>query len=68
MPRQVETAIGRLNDLKRRRGLRDYALMGAYAYYAEPVATADLEIGILADTDGTLGERLRIVAGQPGGR
>ena len=42
--------------------------MGACAHHAEPVATADLDIVILAHTDGTLGERLRSVAGQPGGR
>lgn len=47
-------AIGTLNTLKRRKIIRDYALIGAVAAtaYMEPIFTEDLNIIILVDTDG----------------
>ena len=49
----VELAIQALNRLKQSRIIRDYAIIGAYAftYHAEPVATVDLDIVVQADTD-----------------
>ena len=46
-------AIRALNQLKRRRVIRDYALMGAVAAaaYIEPIFTQDLDVVILVDTD-----------------
>ena len=42
-----------LNDLKKKRKLRDYAIFGAVgaSYYMEPTYTKDIDIIILADTD-----------------
>ena len=50
---RVERAIRELNLLKKRRVLKDYALMGAYAYmyWAEPITTSDLDILVFAPTD-----------------
>jgi len=46
-------AVRVLNVLKRRRVIRDYALIGAVAAtaYMEPMFTEDLDIIVLADTD-----------------
>ena len=46
-------AFRALNALKRRRIIRDYAVMGAVAAtaYMEPMATEDLDVIILVDTD-----------------
>ena len=46
-------AIRSLNGLKRRKVIRDYALMGAVAAtrYVEPVFTEDLDIIVLVDSD-----------------
>ncbi len=46
-------AVRALNQLKRRRIIRDYALVGAVAAtaYVEPVFTQDLDIVVLVDTD-----------------
>ena len=46
-------AVSSLNDFKRRRIIRDYAIIGAVAAttYMEPVFTEDIEVVILADTD-----------------
>jgi hypothetical protein len=48
-----EDAIRRLNQLKQQGVIRDYALIGAVAatYYGEPIATEDLDIVILVDSD-----------------
>ena len=42
-----------LNDLKRRKKLKDYAIFGAVgaSYYMEPTYTKDIDIIVLADTD-----------------
>ena len=47
------SAIRVLNNLKRRRVIRDYTLIGAVAAtaYMEPLSTEDLDIIILVDTD-----------------
>ena len=49
-------AVRVLNVLKRRRVIRDYALIGAVAAtaYMEPMFTEDLDIIVLADTSDTL--------------
>lgn len=46
-------AVAALNGLKRRRIVRDYAIIGAVAAtaYMEPIFTEDLEVAILVDTD-----------------
>ncbi len=46
-------AFRALNALKRRRIIRDYAVIGAVAAtaYMEPLATEDLDVIILVDTD-----------------
>ena len=46
-------AVAALNGFKRRRIIRDYAIIGAVAAtaYMEPMATADLDVIILVDTD-----------------
>jgi hypothetical protein len=53
MPSQLERAVAILNELKQEGKLRDFAIMGAYAYshHAEAVSTADLDIVVLADSD-----------------
>ena len=42
-----------LNDLKRRKKIRDYAIFGAVgaSFYVEPTYTKDIDIIVLADTD-----------------
>lgn len=46
-------AVSALNDLKRRRVIRDYAIIGAVAAtaYMEPMFTEDIEVVILVDSD-----------------
>ena len=46
-------AIRRLNDLKRRRIIKDYAVIGAVAAaaYVEPVLTEDIDVVVLVETD-----------------
>ncbi len=46
-------AVSALNGFKRRRIIRDYAIIGAVAAtaYMEPMATADLDVIVLTDTD-----------------
>ncbi len=46
-------AIRRLNDLKRRRLIRDYVVIGAVAAaaYVEPVLTEYIDVVVLVDTD-----------------
>lgn len=46
-------AFRRLNDLKRRRLVRDYAVIGAVAAaaYVEPVFTQDVDVVVLVDSD-----------------
>ena len=53
MPKHLSDAIRVFNDLKRRRVIRDYAIVGAVAAaaYLEPIRTQDLDITILAETD-----------------
>ncbi len=48
-----EEVIKRLNRLKERRVLKDYAIGGAHAlaYYLEPVKTIDLDIFVLIESD-----------------
>ena len=56
-------AIRSLNDLKRRRVIRDYVVFGAVAAaaYLEPVLTQDLDIIVLVDTDEEFWETYRRV-------
>ncbi len=46
-------AVAALNGLKRRRIIRDYAIIGAVAAtaYMEPISTEDIDVVILADSD-----------------
>ena len=46
-------AVAALNDFKRRRIIRDYAIIGAVAAtaYMEPIATEDIDVVILVDSD-----------------
>ncbi|MBI4282019.1 MAG: hypothetical protein HY672_00830 [Chloroflexi bacterium] len=46
-------AVRALNALKRRRAIRDYAIIGAVAAtaYMEPIFTEDMDIIVLVDTD-----------------
>ena len=59
-------AISRLNDFKRHRVIRDYAIIGAVAAtaYMEPFFTEDLEIIILVDTDEEYLKAYNIIATQ----
>ena len=56
-------AIRRLNELKRRRLIRDYAVIGAVAAaaYVEPVFTEDIDVVVLVDTDDEFWEAYRRV-------
>jgi len=49
-----ERVIKRLNRLKEIRVIKDYAIGGAHAvaYYLEPVKTLDLDVFVLAESDG----------------
>ena len=56
-------AFRRLNQLKRRRLIRDYAVVDAVAAaaYVEPVLTEDVDIVVLVDTDDEFREAYRRV-------
>ena len=56
-------AIRRLNELKRRRLIRDYAVIGAVAAaaYVEPVFAEDIDVVVLVDTDDEFWEAYRRV-------
>ena len=56
-------AFRRLNQLKRRRLIRDYAVVDAVAAaaYVEPVLTEDVDVVVLADTDDEFWEAYRRV-------
>lgn len=56
-------AIRRLNELKRRRLIRDYVVIGAVAAaaYVEPVLTEDIDVVVLVDTDDEFWEAYRRV-------
>jgi hypothetical protein len=49
----IEGAIRKLNHLKQRHALRDYALFGAVATFAymEPTVTRDVDVLVLVDAD-----------------
>lgn len=49
----IENAIRRLNQIKRRRIIKDYAIIGgvATAAYMEPMFTEDVDIVVLVDSD-----------------
>jgi hypothetical protein len=57
-------AIWTLHDLKRRRAIRDYVIIGAVAAtaYMEPLLTEDLDIVVLADSDEEYVQDFRRVA------
>ena len=57
-------AVRLLNTLKKRRVIKDYALMGAVAatVYMEPVFTEDLDIIVLVDTDEAYRQAFRRMA------
>ena len=56
-------AIRRLNELKRRRIIKDYAVIGAVATtaYVEPVFNEDIDVVVLVDTDDEFWEAYRRV-------
>ena len=56
-------AISALNELKRRRVIKGYAIIGAVAatYYMEPRATEDLDVIVLVDTDEEYLEVYRLI-------
>ena len=58
-------AIRRLNDLKQRGLIRDYAVIGAVAAtaYIEPVLTQDVDVVVLVDSDDEFWETYRRVGG-----
>jgi len=49
----IVSIIKVLNELKRKRKLKDYAIFGAIgaSYYMEPIFTKDIDVLVLADTD-----------------
>lgn len=49
----IVSIIKILNELKRKRKLKDYAIFGAIgaSYYMEPIYTKDIDVLVLADTD-----------------
>ena len=57
-------AVAALNDFKRRRVIRDYAIIGAVAAtaYMEAMSTADLDVIILTDTDEEYRHTFRIIS------
>lgn len=65
-------ALGELNSLKRRRIIKDYAVIGAVAAtaYMEPVFTEDIDVIVLVDTDQeyrrTFGRIAELAEGQDG--
>ena len=59
-------AVAALNDFKRHRVIRDYAIIGAVAAtaYMEPVFTEDIDVVILVDSDEEYLQAYSIIAGQ----
>ena len=59
-------AVAALNDFKRRRVIRDYAIIGAVAAtaYMEPIFTEDIDVVILVDSDEEYLQTYGIIAGQ----
>ena len=59
-------AVAALNDFKRRRVVRDYAIIGAVAAtaYMEPIFTEDIDVVILVDSDEEYLRAYGIIAGQ----
>ena len=59
-------AVAALNDFKRRRIIRDYAIIGAVAAtaYMEPIFTEDIDVVILVDSDDEYLQAYGIIAGQ----
>ena len=59
-------AVTALNEFKRRRVIRDYAIIGAVAAtaYMEPIATEDMAVVILVDSDEEYLQAYGIIAGQ----
>ncbi len=60
-------AVSALNGFKRRRIIRDYAIIGAVAAtaYMEPIFTEDIDVVILADTNEEYFEAHGVIAGAP---
>ena len=63
-------AVAALNDFKRRRIIRDYAIIGAVAAtaYMEPIFTEDIGVVILVDSDDEYLRAYGIIAGQAEGQ
>ena len=63
-------AVAALNDFKRRRVIRDYAIIGAVAAtaYMEPIFTEDIDIVILVDSDEEYLQAYGVIAGQSEGQ
>ena len=63
-------AVAALNDFKRRRIIRDYAIIGAVAAtaYMEPLFTEDIDVVILVDTDDEYLEAFGIIARESEGQ
>ncbi len=63
-------AVAALNGFKRRRIIRDYAIIGAVAAtaYMEPIFTEDIDVIILVDTDEEYLKAYGIIAGQAEGQ
>ncbi|MBI4236618.1 MAG: hypothetical protein HY688_04615 [Chloroflexi bacterium] len=61
----IEGALRVLNGLKRRRVIRDYAIIGgvAAAAYMEPMFTEDIDVVVLVDTDEEFVQTFRKVTG-----
>lgn len=59
-------AIAAINEFKRRKIIRDYAIIGAVAAtaYMEPMFTEDIDIVVLADSDEEYLEAFAIIAGE----
>ena len=59
-------AVAALNSFKRRRIIRDYAIIGAVAAtaYMEPIATEDIDVLILVDSDEEYLQAYGVIAGQ----
>ena len=63
-------AVSALNGFKRRRIIRDYAIIGAVAAtaYMEPISTEDIDVVILVDTDAEYLQAYGVIAEQAGGQ
>ena len=59
-------AVSALNDFKRRRIIRDYAIIGAVAAtaYMEPIFTEDIDVVILVDSDEEYLQAYNVIAEQ----